>query len=151
MVKTHFLLESLSISEVSLGVMEKIQCSSVLSKIKYNYVALIFKQCIWYLLMLLNFKILIRIFGSVSNVRNFGCSSRVLKLGVNKFQIKSERNWPGVGAASDVQKNIPFYVPVLDFWWFLPWILDHSLLGFLAYALWMRRGINFNLNHVHSV
>ena len=36
MAKTHFLLENLLISEVSLGILEKFQCNSDLPNANYN-------------------------------------------------------------------------------------------------------------------
>ena len=47
MVDTHFLLENLWISEASLGILEKFQCSSALPNIKYNYVVLFWSQLYW--------------------------------------------------------------------------------------------------------
>ena len=47
MVKTHFLLENLWISEHSLGVLEKFQRSSALPKIKYNCVESFMSQLYW--------------------------------------------------------------------------------------------------------
>ena len=44
MVKTHFLLENLSISEPSLGILQNFQCRSALPNIKYNCVVLFLKQ-----------------------------------------------------------------------------------------------------------
>ena len=48
MVKTHFLLENLSISEPSLGLLQNFQCRSALSNIKYNYGVLFLRQ-VYYL------------------------------------------------------------------------------------------------------
>ena len=47
MADTHFLLEKPSISESSLGILEKFQCSLGLPIIKYNCVVLFFKQMFW--------------------------------------------------------------------------------------------------------
>ena len=47
MVKTHFLLENLCISESSLGILEKSQRSLVLPNIKYNCVVLFLSQLYW--------------------------------------------------------------------------------------------------------
>ena len=54
MVETHFLLENLLISEPSLGILEKFQCSSALPNIKYNRAVLFWSQLHWVLFMLLN-------------------------------------------------------------------------------------------------
>ena len=47
MVESHFLLENPSISESSLGILEKFPCSSGLPIIKYNCVVLFFRQMFW--------------------------------------------------------------------------------------------------------
>ena len=47
MVKTHFLLENLWISEPSLGILGKIQSSLVLPNIKYDCVVLFLSQFYW--------------------------------------------------------------------------------------------------------
>ena len=47
MVKTHFLLENLWISEPSLGIMEKFQCSLTLPNIKYNCAVSFWSQLYW--------------------------------------------------------------------------------------------------------
>ena len=47
MVKTHFLLENLLISESSLGILEKFQRSLALPNIKYNFVVLFLSQLYW--------------------------------------------------------------------------------------------------------
>ena len=44
MVKTHFLLENLSISEPSLGILQNFQCRSALPNIKYNCAVLFLTQ-----------------------------------------------------------------------------------------------------------
>ena len=44
MVKTHFLLENLSISEPSLGILQNFQCRSALPNIKYNCAVLFLRQ-----------------------------------------------------------------------------------------------------------
>ena len=44
MVKTHFLLENLSISEPSLGILQNFQRRSALPNIKYNYAVLFLRQ-----------------------------------------------------------------------------------------------------------
>ena len=44
MFKTHFLLENLSISEPSLGILQNFQCRSALPNIKYNCAVLFLRQ-----------------------------------------------------------------------------------------------------------
>ena len=44
MVKTHFLLENLSISELSLGILQNFQRRLALPNIKYNCVVLLLRQ-----------------------------------------------------------------------------------------------------------
>ena len=46
-VETHFLLENLWISEPSLGILEKFQCSSALPNMKYNCAVLFWSQLYW--------------------------------------------------------------------------------------------------------
>ena len=47
MVETHFFLENLSISEPSLGILEKFQRHSALPNIKYNCALLFWSQLYW--------------------------------------------------------------------------------------------------------
>ena len=54
MTETHFLLENLSISESSLGILEKFQLSMGLPIIKYCCVVLFLNKCFDYLFMLPN-------------------------------------------------------------------------------------------------
>ena len=46
MVETHFLLENLWISESSLGILEKFQCSSALPNIRYNCAVIILESIV---------------------------------------------------------------------------------------------------------
>ena len=48
MVKTHFLLENLSISGPSLGILQNFQCRLALPNIKYNCAVLFLRQ-VYYL------------------------------------------------------------------------------------------------------
>ena len=48
MVKTHFLLENLSISEPYLGMLQNFQCRSALPNIKHNCAVLFMRQ-VYYL------------------------------------------------------------------------------------------------------
>ena len=47
MVETHFLLENLLISEPSLGILGKLQCSSAPLNIKYNCAVLFWSELYW--------------------------------------------------------------------------------------------------------
>ena len=47
MAETHFLFENPSISESSLGKLEKFLCSSGLPILKYNCVVIFFRQMFW--------------------------------------------------------------------------------------------------------
>ena len=55
MLETHLLLENLCISEPSLGILEKFQCSLALPNIKYNCVVLFLSQLYWLLIYALKY------------------------------------------------------------------------------------------------
>ena len=65
MVKTHFLLENLWISEPSLGILEKFQRSSDLPNIKYNCALLFWSQLYW--VFIYDFKIYVSLRLRVQN------------------------------------------------------------------------------------
>ena len=119
MVKTHFVLENLWISEPSSGILEKIKCSWTLPNMKYNCAVLFFE---WIVLVICAPKYIYSKLTIVKPSKNWLICSKTIRIYSTSWRMSLLILKLGRGAQKTRKKGIPF--SSIFFWLRKKWNIE---------------------------